>query len=122
MNGWVIFTIAMALPGFAEGYAAYVFFPYIRRRAGLIPFIFFSLSSIFDLGFSAIMTLILLLGGKLQIELDLSNIFIFCPAAFIVLAFYCWRAASGMIALWFAGKLQERAVRQLLRIDEELPN
>lgn len=116
MSGWIIFTISMAIPGFAEFYAAWKLLFFVREKGGILPFLFCFLSGLFDLAFSAIMTVILVFGGTLVLELDYTNPLIFAICAFIVLSFFLWRLASATMSLWFAGLLQENTVRGLIRI------
>lgn len=116
MSGWIIFIISIAIPGLAEWYAAWKLSFFIREKGGILPFMFCFLSGLFDLAFSAILTLIIALGGKLVIDLDYSNLLTLSITIFIVISFLSWRIASAAMSLWFAGFLQESTVRGIVRV------
>lgn len=119
MNGWVVFTISMGLPGFAELFAAWRLAFFLKKKGSLLPFLFCLLGGIFDITFSLIMTAILILDGDLRIVLDLSNWIVMAIVVFIVTSFMLWRAASAAISLWFAGVLREETVRSLMHIKRD---
>ncbi len=105
MNFWVIFLILMFIPGVIHAYASFKLLRFIKTESGLASFFLCSANAGFDLLFSLILLLAILF-GKLELELDLSNIFVLILVISIILSFLWWRFVTATHSLWLMGLVE----------------
>lgn len=115
---WLIFSLALTFPCVLEAYAAAKFFPYIKHPSSLIPFFYCLLSAQFDLAFSGLMLFTGLSIYNMHFNIVWTDPVTSLLTVYIVAAFHCWRIASGLIAFWFAGRLEEGYVRHVLHLED----
>ncbi len=115
----IIFSLSFFFPGILEAYAAFKVFPFMRYRGGLALFSFLALSAQFDLLFSGLMIIVIIFGANFVVDLPWDNSIVLGLVIYLVTSLFLWRFASGMISLWFAGKITEEPIRKLLGIKEK---
>lgn len=107
MNGWIVLAFAIAVPGLLQLYSAWCIRPFLRMRAGLFTFLLCFSGGVFETLFALILVAIIVLGGSLVIELDLSNVWVLLTTIFSGIAFFFWRALVSLHSLWLAGIVHE---------------